>query len=135
VLCGATWEPGRLVTLDAFRAERLQLLAEADHRYRQGELWWLHEPDLMQAHEESLITRVDGGPLFESVAQALQSMVAEGEMPTFKSICNRMGLLSVRELTLSVQRHVGRALTLLGWRAVRRREAGSRETYYERIPS
>jgi putative DNA primase/helicase len=130
VLCGATWEPGRLVNLEAFRRERLQLLAEADHRYRQGEWWWLHEPDLIEAHRESVIERVDGGPLLESVSRAVHAVVEKDEDLTFRAICTEMGLLSVKDLTLAVQRNIGQAMTLLGYRGERRQKDDVRQMFY-----
>lgn len=41
VKCGVGWTEGRRVDIAALAAERDQLWAEAVHRYRQGEQWWL----------------------------------------------------------------------------------------------
>src|SRR5690606_12114787 len=43
---------GAVVNLDALREQREQLWAEAVHRYRAGEQWWL-EPHLEEALRES----------------------------------------------------------------------------------
>jgi putative DNA primase/helicase len=62
VLCGFDWDAGRCIDLEALKRERDELWAEADYWFGQGERWWLHEPELLVAHELSVNERLDLDP-------------------------------------------------------------------------
>jgi virulence-associated protein E len=133
VLCGALWKPGRCIDLEALKAERDQLWAEADYRFGQGERWWLHEPELLDQHEISVSERHDLEPMHHKVAKAMDRLVAEGKTePTFEDVCGQLGLLSVKDVTRLMQVQIGRALTALGWSGKQEMRNGERHTWYVR---
>jgi predicted P-loop ATPase len=114
--CGLNWPKLRQIDVEDLAAERDQLWAEADHRYQQDESWWLHEPELLIAHESAVATRLDVGPWFSRVARVMRDLVKQGNTePTFDEVCAGLGLLSTKEITRQAQVEVGRALTTLGW--------------------
>ena len=131
VLCGFGWDARRCIDLEELERERDQLWAEADYRFGQGEKWWLHESELLAAHEASVAARLDLDPIHGKVAKVMEQLVADGNTePTFEDVCGRLGLLSVKDLTRQVQAQIGRALTALGWASGRRMEDGVRHTRY-----
>jgi putative DNA primase/helicase len=133
VLCGATWPEGQQIDIEVFRRERDQLLAEADQRWFLGEKWWLHEPDLIAAHEVSVADRMDVGPLYGQVAMALQSLVEKGvEEPSAHELRIAMGFGQSRPQDY---REVGRVLTMLGYVGQRLLRSGVRDTFYKRVKS
>jgi predicted P-loop ATPase len=131
VACGVGWDAERQADIARLKRERDQLWAEADHRFRQGEVWWLHESELLVQHEASVADRMDLDPMHGLVANAMARLVEDGNIePSFDDICGRLGLLSPKERTRQVQLQIGRALTALGWASARRMRDGVRQTFY-----
>lgn len=57
VACGAGWEHGRRVDLDALKAVRDQLWGEARVRYGRGEAWWIVNAELEREAEAAADAR------------------------------------------------------------------------------
>jgi predicted P-loop ATPase len=131
VACGVGWEANRQADIKRLTRERDQLWAEADHRFGQGEVWWLHEPELLVAHDASVADRMDLDPIHGLVADAMTRLVEDGNTsPSFDDVCNQLGLLSAKERTRLVQAQIGRAVTSLGWASQRQMRDGVRKMCY-----
>jgi predicted P-loop ATPase len=119
-----------MVDLDGLERVRDQLWAEAVHRYKAGEPWWLETPEL-----EALAT----------AEQAARFVVDPWEAPICEWVGDRSDVsvsevleqalgLSAKEYTQSAQNRVARILTnhRLGFSQFRPRRAGKRKRRYQR---
>lgn len=122
VLCGETWEPGRKVDIDALRAVRDQLWAEAQHRFERGEKWWLHEPEFERAQEGVTAEREDDDPWAEPVLRYAAS-VDRDFVTTSDALLLAIGL-PVGQHTEPQQRRVAAVLRRAGWTKGNRRIDG-----------
>jgi hypothetical protein len=102
-------------------------LSPAFWRYRAGEKFWLHEPELLAAHEAAIADAVDVGPWYGPVDEAMQRLVEEGsgDPTTFSQLRVKLGLAS-KEVTPQVRFGIRRALMA---RPAEMRN-GVRDTFY-----
>jgi len=61
------------IDLAGLRRDRDQLWAEALHRYHSGEVWWLDDPEVINAAAEQQKMRFSADPWLESIAKWVKS--------------------------------------------------------------
>ena len=110
--------------LEALRADRDQIWAEAYARFQDGTQWWLQQDERsLFEHEQEL--RYVGDALEDKLRVYLA-----GEKETTMERVLDVGLkLDVSKWTRAEQSRVGEVLQKLGWEK-RRRASGSREYFY-----
>lgn len=121
------------IDIDALRNDRHQLWAEAGHRYRAGEKWWIDVAEIADAAREEQETRYAVDSWEENISRWLSAN------PTITRITISDILKSVFDLTSPAdhdrpkQTRVGVILQRrLRWRKTRTRVNGEREYSYER---
>jgi predicted P-loop ATPase len=99
------------IDLDGLRRDRDQLWAEAVHRYRQGEKWWITDPWLEACAEVRQAARHEADPWEERILE----FVADLRETTIHSILDRgIGMVSSRQELVS-QKRVAAILKLNRW--------------------
>jgi hypothetical protein len=133
VLCGVGWPETHAVDVEALATERDQVLAEANQRYDRGEPWWLHEPKLQTLQTRAVNARTDLGPWADRVNNALKQLTEEGiKEPSAGELCNKLGLLNLKDITGQVRYYIGQALTAEGYTSYRKTADGYKQTFYRR---
>lgn len=115
----------------AFAAVRDQLLAEALHRFRAGESWWLETRQEELLAEQEQDSRAEQSPLLMDLQQRL-TQETENEL-TMSDLLTMLGVLGARDRNdRALQTSIGRAMAELGWRSVRRKVKGVKTSTYVR---
>ncbi len=116
-----------LATLQAARA---QLWAEAVHRYRSGEPWWLETPELQQAAEGETSERFE----VDAWEPLIAAHIARKPDVTVGHILAECLDLPKDRWGKAETMRVGKILTALGWVRRQKRTATGREWRYEPPP-
>lgn len=117
------------IDLKAVREERDQLWAEAVHRYRQNEKWYLRETKLVEAAAKETEARRTRDPWESDVRSWLRKNdKTETGVSTEELLGKAVGMLKDRR-TKADQMRMARVLRALGWPVVRRRSDGSRRYF------
>jgi hypothetical protein len=107
---------------------REQLWAEAVHRYKAGEKWWLQDKALLEEAKE----HQEAARQHDEWEEILKRDLLGTVRITLEEAANKIGLKTDR-LDKSTQIRLGLAMSAIGF--VRKREpTGRRERYYEREP-
>jgi predicted P-loop ATPase len=128
--------------IDALRAARDALWAEAVHRFCAGEAWWLDEEGLARDAEALQADRTEIDPLLERVALFLEDM----DRSALKSAANRgpyyeeygvvVSAYEIAELAMEIPpkditpalgRRIASMMTALGWQAVKLKHGPRRD--------
>lgn len=124
------------INLESLRRDRDQLWAEADHRFRQGETWWVQEED---AHlfEEQQDARLDADVWETVIAEWLKERIL-GVMPnergnhtiTAAEIMKDALRIDLGSMKRQEQTRVGLIMAALDWRACRLGRGANRTRGY-----
>lgn len=116
------------VDLKGLRTDREQLWAEAFHRYKHGEPWWLDTPEKRLLADEIAEERREIDELESVVGKYLDD---KAEI-TMAEIIDEIYGKSPQELSRFEQTRVGQTLHALGWEKAERRRVGkvAREWLY-----
>lgn len=117
------------VNAAALAADRDQLWAEAYRLYQNGAKWWPQECDkhLFEAQQDE---RFDSDVWEELVEKWLRSIVSDRVL--ISEIMQEALNLQAAQMKPPEQKRVGQIMARLGWRKVRARVNGERETGYQR---
>jgi predicted P-loop ATPase len=144
VLCAATWQAGRKIDIEGLLAVRNQLWAEAQHRFKAGEPWHMHTPELEKAACAAAEERYDADIWSNLISDYIDNVVDEAEEKQTgrcepprvyqEHIMSEVLRLDVQHWNRAVQMRITGVLTSLGW--VRKREPtasgdGKRRYHYE----
>jgi predicted P-loop ATPase len=124
VLCGDT------LNLDALRRDRDQLWAEAVHRYRKGDRWWLTEAELVEEVQQEQEERYLSDP-WEPLLQGWLPSQTEVTTAEVLSLCIKK---EAGNWTRSDETRVGIILHRLGWESHREQTGGTRRRVYRLKP-
>lgn len=109
--------------IDAIASSRDQLWAEALHRYRAAESWWIDESEagLYEAVTQRQRDRYDDDPWSETIANYLRTRddVTMGDVFRFA-----LNISNPADWSRTEQMRIGRVMTQLGWMRRRVRDAG-----------
>jgi predicted P-loop ATPase len=132
-------ECGGPIDLDGLRRDRDQLWAEALHRYRAGERWFLDTPALQAAQAEEAEDRYAGDDREDMLLNYLYRLYREeganASITTAGLVMCALAVTSPERVTRSLQTMAGNVLTRQGW--TRRRTSpreGPRERRYSPPP-
>ena len=108
-------------------ANRDQIWAEAVHRFKQGEKWWVDDPEVSHHCLEA-----QEGARMDDAWEAILSDRLEGrEQTTMEEAGDKLGIKSDR-LDKSIQTRIGMVLATIGFRRKKIQENGKRGYRYER---
>ena len=109
------------------KSNRDQLWAESVSRYRQGEPWWVDDPDLASA----CIEVQESARLDDAWETILEERLEGRETTTMEEASEKLGIKPDR-LDRSIQTRVGMVLSVIGFTRKRVREGNRRKYMYER---
>lgn len=119
---------GPHIDLDGIRADRDQLWAEAVHRYRNGEPWWLIDREIEQAARDAQRERYEEDPWQTAIMEWIAERPDRDHFRMDELLVNGLGLSS-RDLDQRAQKRVANILHSNGWqRRVVRVDGGKRTT-------
>ena len=129
VECAVGWNPDRKVDMAALEDERDQFWAEAMHRYRAGERWWLDTPTLEQAQAEAAEERFEDDAREGLIRDQINGRKWIRMAELFGEDC--LNVPTERQ-TRALQTEIGRIIRSLKWRRGRRRisKTATREYVY-----
>jgi len=117
------------IDTDALRRERDQLWAEAAHRFRDGETWWIDDPAVRRQAEAEQADRYVEDPWSYDIGEFL---IGRNDTCVVE-ILDHLGK-GKRDRTQADQNRVVRVLKSLGWTRYRARD-GARLTWRYRVPT
>jgi putative DNA primase/helicase len=123
------WPATQVVDVDALLAERAQLWAEADHRFHQGEKWWLTDQELERQQAEDAGRRQELDIWHGVIAEFLEGKT---EATAEEIYTNCLGAITTKEWSHAMKIRVGRVLTMLGWVSRRAGRGNEKRRVYER---
>jgi len=113
------------IDLDALRADRDQLWAEARDRYRLDEKWWLHEPSLIAAAAEMQAEFTDDDIWTECIMEFIAGHESIG-LPQLLRDC--LGIF-VQDQNQSHKKRVASILRRAGWTRKQERVVGGKQVW------
>lgn len=113
-------------TIEALVADRDQLWAEAAHRYREREPWWVREEE-----RDLFMLEQDLRYVGDAYEDRIQAYLAGEQETTMEKVLSDGLKLEVSKWTRAEQTRVGEVLQSLGWEK-RRRASGERRYFYAR---
>lgn len=118
-----------LIDLKTLRSDRAQLWAEAVHRFKSGEPWWLDTPELRALADEIAEERREIDELEVVVGKILDDKTEITMAEIIEEIYDK----KPQELSRSEQIRIGHTLHALGWEKAERRRVGkvAREWLYK----
>jgi predicted P-loop ATPase len=119
---------GRMVDLAGLRRDRDQLWAEALHRYRAGEEWWITDENLIADAIEQQADRYESHPWQELIEQWLETGAAESV--TIPEILEQCIGKPKERWEHRDKMTIGACLKSLGWKKRRPRTGEGRERRY-----
>ena len=129
VACGRGWPDTRVVDVAALTAERDQLWAEADHRFRRGEKWWLTDQELERQQAEDAGRRQELDIWHGVIAEFLEGKT---EATAEEIYINCLGAITAKEWSHGMKIRVGRVLTMLAWASQRAGRGNEKRRVYEK---
>lgn len=118
------------VDVEGIREQRDQLWAEAVMRFREGEPWWIDDPRLLRAAEQSQDERRHVDPWTRKLEVWLQARQAQAV--TLNEVIEECFGAKVTEFRDADTRRAAQAVLGLGWVKVHKRQGGQRWWAYER---
>jgi predicted P-loop ATPase len=112
VACAVGWEPTRHFDTTALAATRDQLWAEAMHRFRVGEHWWLHEKEMQQEQARVAAEHVRTDPREPLIAGYLEK---KQWVVMHKLLEDALGVMPNAPNYQTVATQAGKIITILGW--------------------
>jgi putative DNA primase/helicase len=118
-----------IIDLDALRAARDQLWAEAVQLYRDGTRWWVeqHEVALFAVEQEARETP-------DALEELLRTWCRDQDAVSMRTILETWISLPVKDWTPALQTRIGQIMSSLGWEVHRVRNGSRRERIYRRGP-
>jgi predicted P-loop ATPase len=117
------------VDLEALKADREQLWAEARDRYDHNESWWLDDPEVIRAAEQEQADRLQEDPWGQLMRNYLRFELADRDatVPLILTECLK---IPVDRMSQSDQNRVARIFRAEGWRKQRLNRGGFRTPVY-----
>jgi putative DNA primase/helicase len=120
------------IDIDALRADRDQLWAEARVRYQAGEKWWIDVAEIATAAREQQEARYSADSWEDAIASWLAANPLTQRVTT-SQILKSVFDLQIADHSRAAQTRVGAILRQrLLWRSRQTRESGKPERWYER---
>lgn len=113
------------IDIEALQRDRDQLWAEATHRYKNGEKWWLETSELRQIAEEEQEARFDNDPWEREVKHWIQTK----KITISEHILNELFDVETRDVTRGQRNRISKILTHLSWKRIRLRAGKNRGEY------
>lgn len=123
VKCGA-------IDVEQLRAAREQLWAEAVTRYRNGEKWWLDDPELVAAAREEQAARYQGDVWEERIAE----FISDRDAVSISDVLTALDVATGRQ-TQAEKNRVAKELTRQGWIRKQARIKGGGQVWRYHKPS
>ncbi|HLH02154.1 MAG TPA: virulence-associated E family protein [Bryobacteraceae bacterium] len=118
-----------VIDIEALARDRDQLWAEATHRYRSGEKWWLDTSDLVDTATQEQAARYQSDPWEEIIAPWLEQRASTSVSEVLEMCLNK----SQAQWSQTDKTRVARCLRALGWDRYRERQGNRLEWRYRRI--
>lgn len=116
------------IDIEGVRSVRDQLWAEAVHRYRAGEPWWLLPEGACEAQEERYVEDVWAEPVLDYLfgKNGTSGQLGSGprERVTISELLTNALEMDVKKQDRSAQTRMGNLMRRLGWTARQRRVSG-----------
>jgi predicted P-loop ATPase len=130
VALGVKWKRNREADIEALAAVRDQFWAEAVHRFREGEVWWLDTPKLKDAQAKAAEARMDDDPRERQIAAFIEGRSHVHMADILGPDCLQ---IPIERWTRGLRTEIGFVLSSLKWRRKRVRLADkSLEWRYEK---
>ena len=117
------------IDIAALKSARDQIWAEAVHRYKHGEKWWL-ENDLVRLAQREQAERYVGDAWDEPIHEFLATVQ---ESTSVAEIFENLGIIE-RDQSQMHQNRISRIMKSLGWERFRSREGQQRHWRYRKGP-